>query len=124
VIADGAHDDMSVYEATFIRQHDPPADIVIPARAPSVLNVDAATHLTARDRHVQLIAEKGRMGWQKATGHCLRSLAEITIGRYKHILGPKLLGRLSSGQQGEVAIAIQILNRMIRIARATSICPG
>ena len=61
------------------------------------------------------------MAWQKATGYDRRSLVETAIGRYKHIIGPKLRARLSSSQQGEVAIAIQILNRMIRIAGPISV---
>jgi hypothetical protein len=32
-----------------------------------------------------MIAEKGRMGWQKATGYGRRSLVETAIGRYKHL---------------------------------------
>ena len=47
---------------------------------------------------------------------------ETAIGRYKHIIGQKLRARSSDGQQGEVAIAVQILNRMIRIAKPISIC--
>ena len=116
VIADGAYDGASVYEAAAIRQHDPPSDIVIPPRASSVLDVDAATPLTVRDRHVQLIAETGRMAWQKATGYGRRSLVETAIGRYKHIIGPKLRARSFNSQRGEVAIALQVLNRMIGIA--------
>ena len=36
-----------------------------------------------RERHIQLIAEKGRMAWQKATGYGRRSLVEAAIGRYE-----------------------------------------
>ena len=61
------------------------------------------------------------MAWQKATGHGRRSLVETAIGRYKQIIGAKLRARSFGGQQGEVAIAIQILNRMIRIARPISV---
>ena len=42
---------------------------------------------------------------------------ETAIGRYKHIIGAKLRARSSHAQQGEVAISIQVLNRMTRIAR-------
>jgi len=68
---------------------------------------DAGTR-AVRDRHVQHIAEKGRMAWQKATGYGRRSLVETTIGRYKHIIGPKLRARSSGCQQGDVAIAVQV----------------
>jgi hypothetical protein len=38
-----------------------------------------------RDQHIRLIAVKGRMVWQKATGR--RNLVETTIGRYKQLIG-------------------------------------
>ena len=120
VIADGAYDGASVYKAASLRQHDPPLDIIIPPRASSVINGENADTLTVRDRHVQFIAENGRMAWQKATGYGRRSLVETTIGRTKHIIGPKLRARSSDGQQGETAIAVQILSRMTRIAKAVS----
>ena len=61
------------------------------------------------------------MAWQKANGYGRRRLVETTTGRYKHIIGPKLKGRLTTGQKGEVAIAICALNRMIRIAKPISV---
>ena len=77
-----------------------------------------------RDRHVRYIAEKGRLAWQKANGYGRRSLVETTIGRYKHIIGPKLRARSTAGQKGEVAIAIHALNRMIQIAKPISFPTG
>src|SRR5215213_8866856 len=73
-----------------------------------------------RDRHIRLIAEKGRMAWQKATGYGRRSLAETAVGRYKGIIGPKLRARILPAQQGEVAVAAEVLNRMIRVAKPVS----
>ena len=74
VIADGAYDGASVYQAAFLRQHDPPPDIIIPPRASSVNNDNKANASTVRDHHVQTIAEKGRMAWQAATGYGRRGL--------------------------------------------------
>ena len=74
-----------------------------------------------RDRHIQLLAQRGHIGWQKATGYGRRNLAETTIGRYKHLIGPKLRARNSLGQQGEVAIAVAAINKMIRTAKPVSI---
>jgi hypothetical protein len=84
---------------------------------PSTEDADAQSQ---RDRHIRLIAEKGRMAWQRATGYGRRSLAETTVGRYKAIIGPKLRARTLSAQQGEVAIAAEVLNRMIRVAKPIS----
>jgi transposase len=120
VIADGAYDGDAVYQEAAARQHDPPIDVVIPPRSSSVVTTEADDQ-TIRDRHVRLIAEKGRMAWQKATGYGRRSLVETATGRYKHIVGPTLRARSIDGQGGEVAIAVQVLNRMIRNAKPISV---
>ena len=61
------------------------------------------------------------MAWQKAAGYGRRSLVETTVGRYKAIIGPKLHARILPAQRGEAAIAIEALNRMIRVAKPLSI---
>ena len=43
------------------------------------------------------------------------------MGRYKHLLGPKLRARNLPGQQGEVAIAVVALNKMIRTTKPASV---
>ncbi len=92
VIADGAYDGEAVYREAASRQHDPPIEVVIPPRSSSVVTTNADCQ-TIRDRHVQFIAEKGRMAWQKTTGYGRRSLVETAIGRYKHIIGATLRAR-------------------------------
>ncbi len=121
VTADGAYDGAPVYRATSLRQRDPPPDIIIPPRASSVVNGSKVAASTLRDRHVHYIAEKGRMAWQRDTGYGRRSLVETVIGRYKHSIGPTLRARSTDGQQGEVAIAVSALNRMIRTAKPVSV---
>jgi hypothetical protein len=116
VTADGAYDGEPVYQAVADHQADPPPDVVIPPRASAVASTGAAEAQSQRDRHVRFIAEQGRMAWQKATGYGRRSLAETTVGRYKAVIGPKLRARGLSAQQGEAAIAVAVLNRMIRVA--------
>ena len=122
VIADGAYDGEAVYREAAARQHDPPVDVVIPPRSSSVVTAEA-NGLTLRDRHVQFIAKKGRMAWQKATGYGRRSLVETAIGRYKLTIGSTLRARSNDGQAGEVAIAVHALNRMIRIVKPISVRP-
>ena len=117
-IADGAYDGEPVYQAVVRQQHDPPPNVVIPPRASAVLSTDGQSQ---RDQHIQIIAEKGRMGWQKATGYGRRSLVETAIGRYKHLIGSTLRARNLAAQQGDVAIAVQALNRMIGIAKPLSV---
>ena len=120
-IADGAYDGEPVYQAVGDKQHDPPPDVVIPPRATAVLSTHAADPQSQRNKHIRLIAEKGRMGWQRATGYGRRSLVETAIGRCKHLIGSKLRARSSAAQQGEVAIAVETLNRMIRVAKPLSV---
>ena len=83
VIADGAYDGEAVYREAAARQYDPPIGVVIPPRSSSVVTTEADGQ-TIRDRHVQLIADNGRMAWQKTIGYGRRSLVETAIGRYKH----------------------------------------
>jgi hypothetical protein len=121
VTADGAYDSEPVYRAAAARQHGPPPDVVIPPRASAVPNTNDPNAQSPRDRHIRLMAEKGRMGWQQATGYGRRNLAETAIGRYKRLIGAKLRSRTLSAQQGEAAIAVAVLNRMIRVAKPVSV---
>ena len=120
VTADGAYDSDTVYQAAACRL-EPPLDVVIPPRASAVPSTDDPAAQTPRDRHIQLIAERGRMAWQRATGYGRRSLVETTMSRYKHLIGPRLRARTLRGQQGEVAIAVAVLNRMIQTAKPVSV---
>ena len=121
VTADGAYDGEPVYQAVARRQSGPVPDIVIPPRASAVLSRQSAEAQSQRDHHVRIIAEKGRMAWQKATGYGRRSLAETAVGRYKAIIGPKMRARILPAQQGEIAIAAEVLNHMIRVAKPASL---
>jgi transposase len=121
VIADGAYDGEPSYAAVAVRQADPPPDVVIPPRSSAVSGAAAGHSQSQRDRHVQLIRVKGRIGWQKVTGYGRRSLVETGIGRYKAAIGPRLRARTFGNQQGEVAIAVEALNRMIRAAKPHSV---
>jgi hypothetical protein len=121
VTADGAYDGEPVYQAIAGRQPDPPPAIVIPPRASAVPSTEDADAPSPHDRHIRSIAERGRMAWQRATGYGRRSLAETAIGRHKAIIGPRLRARTLSAQRGEAAIAVAVLNRMIRVAKPISV---
>ncbi|HEY4198947.1 MAG TPA: hypothetical protein VGM83_00140 [Devosiaceae bacterium] len=60
------------------------------------------------------------MAWKKATDYGRRSLIETAIGRHKHIICSTLRARSTDGQGGEIAIAVQVLNRVIRNAKPIS----
>jgi hypothetical protein len=72
---------------------------------------------TPRDRHLQAIAEHGRMGWQKASGYNWRALVEADIGRWKRVIGHALRSQTNERQAAEVAIAVDVLNRMLELGR-------
>ena len=85
---DGAHDQDGVYTTVTDRHSD--AAVVVPPRGTAVPSEMAATEPTQRDRHLQCIAKKGRIGWQKASGYNKRSRVEAAIGRYKQVIGDGL----------------------------------
>ena len=64
--------------------------MIVPPRKSAVLSKTAKTDPTQRDRHLQCIAEKGRMGWQKASGYTRRAKAETAIFRWKRVIGDAL----------------------------------
>ena len=94
---------------------------VIPPRRSAALSPRSDTDPSQRDGHIRLIQEQGRSAWRKATGHGLRSLVETAIGRYKALIGPRLRSRGVVNQRGEVALGVEVLNRMIRVAKPVSV---
>jgi hypothetical protein len=67
---------------------------------------------------VQDIATHGRMPWQKSSGYNMRGKVEASIGRYKQVIGDRLRFRRDDRRLIEVAIAVTITNRMLRLGRA------
>ncbi len=115
VTADGAYDQESVYAD--VAAHHPDAAVVVPPRATAVPGGTAATAPTQRDRHLQLIAETGRMGWQKAMGYNARARAEAAISRYKRVIGDGLRSRTDRRRAVQVHIGVHALNRMLELGR-------
>ena len=72
---------------------------------------------TQRDLHLRCIAERGRMGWQKASGYGWRALVESDVSRWKRVIGDGLRSRTDGRQETEVAIAASALNRMLDLGR-------
>jgi hypothetical protein len=120
VTADGAYDGEPVYRAVSERQPDPPVAVVIPPRATAVPSPAAGTAPTQRDRHIRMIREKGRMGWQRAVGYGRRSLGETAVFRYKTIIGRGLCARTLPAQKAEARAACSVLNRMTRLGMPAS----
>ena len=93
LIADGAYDRDPVYQAAMARQPRSPPEVVIPPHADAALGTTDPDQQSPRDRPVQLMADRGHIGWQRATAHGRRNHAETTMGRYNHLIGPKLRAR-------------------------------
>lgn len=118
VTGDGAYDRTDVYGAV-IERH-PEARVIVPPRSSAVLSEAVETAPTQRDQHLQLIAEHGRIGWQKASGYNRRALAEATIGRWKRVIGDELRSRTDQRQATEMNVGVAVLNRMLELGRPES----
>ena len=93
----------------------PDAAIIVPPRSSAVASARAETAPTQRDRHLEVIAAHGRMGWQKVSGYNWRALVEADIWRWKRVIGDGLRSRTDGRQASEVAIAAGALNRMLEL---------
>jgi hypothetical protein len=80
-VDDGAYDQDRVYDD--VAEHSAEAAVIVPPRATVVLSPSAETDPTQRDRHIQVIAEHGRMSWQRTSGYNAKAGAEGTMSRYK-----------------------------------------
>jgi hypothetical protein len=106
---DGAYDQDGVHRA--VADHQPEAAVIVPPRATAVPSATAASAPTQRDRHLQEIAEKNRIGWQKISGYNKRSCVEASIGRFKQVIGDGLRSRKDQCRTTEVVVAVHVLNR-------------
>ncbi len=108
----------------------------MPPRATAVPSETAATAPTQRDRHLQHIAEHGRlqaalrpvppedrfaMGGQKASGYSTRARAEAAIARWKQVIGDAPRSRTDERRATEVEIAVHALNRMLELGHPISV---
>ena len=114
-IGDGAYDQDGVYAS--ISERHPEAAVIVPPRSTAVPSHTAESAPTQRDRHLQLIAEEGRMGWQTASGYSKRARAEAAIGRWKQVIGDRLRAHTDEGRATEVDVAVYVLNRMLDLGR-------
>jgi hypothetical protein len=119
VVADGAYDQDRVYDD--VAEHSAEAAVVVPPRSTAVLSASAETDPTQRDRHILVMAEHGRMSWQRTSGYNARAGAEGTMSRYKRIIGDTLRSHSRPAQETETRIAVNVLNRMLDLARPESV---
>jgi hypothetical protein len=108
--ADGAYDGEPIYQA--VADHTPDAAVIIPPRSTAVPSDTAETVPTQRDRHIEMIKERGRLGWQRLVDYGRRSLREVAMLRYKVLIGLSLHARTLSTQKTEAKVACKVINIM------------
>ena len=116
---DGAYDRNGVYAD--VDERHPKAAVIVPPRRDAVPSETAATAPTQRDHHIQAINECGRMAWQRDSGYNVRARVEGQIGRWKRVIGDSLRFHTDEAQVAEVAIAVEVLNRMLDLGRPNSV---
>ncbi|GLR79108.1 hypothetical protein GCM10007856_17820 [Azospirillum oryzae] len=110
VLADGAYDGETVYRA--VAAHSPEAEVIIPPRSTAVASSMIEGTRTQRDCHIDLIAERGRLGWQRAVQYGRRSLGEVAMMRYKQLIGCCLRARSLQAQKVKAAVGCKVINIM------------
>src|SRR3954466_16101525 len=118
-LGDGGYDRTGVYTA--LDERHPDATVIVPPRADAVLSATADTDPTQRDCHIQAIAEKGRMAWQRDSGYNQRAGVEGQFARWKQVIGDGLRFHSDRARATEVAIAAQALNRMLDLGCPNSV---
>jgi len=111
--ADGGYDQDRVYAG--VAERYPEAAVVVPPHTTAVPSETAETERTQRNRHLQHIAEHGRMAWQKTSGYTTRTRAEAAIGRFKQVIGDGLRLRTDDRRASKVNVAVHALNRMTEL---------
>lgn len=114
--ADGAYDGEPISPAVLNQQPD--AQVIIP---PHENPVRSATSDSQRDGHIRVIEQHGRIAWQKKTGYGLLNYAELTVQRYKRILGNAMKARTLPQQKTEAWIGASALNRMANLGIPVSV---
>ena len=117
--AGGAYDQEGV--ATAVAERHSEAAIIVPPRSTAVPSEMAESTPTQRDGHLQCIAEHGRAAWQKASGYTTRARVEVTIGRFKQVIGDGLRCRTDQRRTTEVNVAVHALNRMLELGHPISV---
>lgn len=115
-IGDGAYDGEPVSQA--VQGKEPDAKVVIPPHKTAVYSLAGDTQ---RDGHIQTIAQKGRIAWQRVTGYNIRNYVELAMQRYKRIFGNNMKARALPQQKTEAWISASALNRMTNLGMPVSV---
>lgn len=110
-----------VYQALAAHQDKHGNGVVIKSVIPPNLGFRAEMPDDSKLRidNIRLL-EQGRKRWQKNTDYGRRAKAENAMYRYKAIIGNKLKSRSFVNQKTESKVAINILNIMTKLGRASA----
>ena len=61
------------------------------------------------------------MAWQRDSGYKVRACVEGQIGRWKRVIGDSLRCHTDEAQTAEVAITVDVLNRMLDLGCPSSV---
>jgi hypothetical protein len=120
VLGDGAYDTVDCREAV----HDRGGNQVIPPdKNAKVQKRERVPALEERDRairRIQELGDEGRSRWKQEIRYHRRSRVETFMFRHKTILGDRLSARKEWTQATEVAIKMDVLNRMTELGMPQS----
>lgn len=115
-IGDGAYDGDPVSQAVLNKQPD--AKVIIPPHKTAILSGAGDTQ---RDQHINTIAQKGRIAWQRITDYNRRNYVELAMQRYKPIIGNAMKARGLLQQKTEAWISASVLNIMTNLGMPVSL---
>ena len=114
-IADGAYDTKEVYEE--VARQNKNAKIVINPRENAAISDEWSPE---RNKTLNIIDKHGYKGWYKIRKYGFQNYAELSIQRYKKIIGTKMHSRDLLRQKNEAIIATSILNKFTTLGMPIS----
>jgi len=112
---DGAYDKKNVRETLSKKK----IKEIIPPQENAVISENPA--LKERNKAIKRINKIGRKEWKKQVKYHRRSLVEVSMFRYKTIIGDKINARKFENEKTEVRINCSILNVMTNLGMPISI---
>jgi IS5 family transposase len=93
---------------------------IIPPQENAVKKEESEPYAFERNAAIGRIKETSRATWKKEIGYHKRSLAEVSMYRYKTIFSGTLQSRKIEYEKKEVAFKCKLLNQMLFLGRAKS----
>jgi hypothetical protein len=95
--------------------------VVVPPIRTAVVAGPSEPLLEQRDAAIETISLVGRREWKKASGYHRQATAENAFFRYKRVVGRRLRARTGQGQNMEVRVGCDVLNRMASLGMPESV---